>query len=118
MTPTRRTFFASLAALVVAPKVLKASAPTEAQVVEWLSGFPEPRSASAEVFLAGDTSDHARHVAMHHADLMANDRIDIYAVGDHPHLDAANLIAWMRHVREHELAMKRVSGTRWIEDGR
>lgn len=75
MTPTRRTFFASLAALVVAPKVLK-------------------------------------------PDLVDNDRIDIYALSDHPHLDAANRIAWLRHIREHKLAMKRVSGTQWIEDGR
>lgn len=105
MTPTRRTFFASLAALVVAPKVLKAvppSDPTEAQVVDWLSRVQD---------------DHERHVAMHCADLMDKDRIDIFALSDHPHLDAANRLAWRRHLREHELAMKRVSGTRWIEDG-
>jgi hypothetical protein len=88
----RRSFFASIAAIVVAPKVLK-TIPTGTENYVHRS------------FRYSD--DHDTHVAAHLADLRTNDWVDVYAIPDHPHLEAARRIAMLRHVRQHELAANR-----------
>lgn len=109
MTPTRRSFFASLAALAVAPKVLKPY-----RVADMVP------SATAQMLLADQRpyrpsafryDDHETHLRMHLEDLRT---------GFEPMTswDKANEYAWRRHIREHELFMERVSSKRDIEGGR
>ena len=98
MTPTRRSFFASLTALAVAPKVLRTPAP----------------SASAQMFLADQRpyrpsafryDYHETHLRMH---------LEYLRTGFEPMTawDKANEYAWRRHIRQHQLKVDRISN-RW-----
>lgn len=112
MTPTRRSFFASLAALAVAPKVLRTPAPSASAMVyladhsnlpngyaRW-SGYGLVNSYIPDRIRYSDL--HESHVRMHLEDLRT---------GYEPMTpwDKARLARWRRHIRQHELAMERAS---------
>ena len=105
MTPTRRSFFAALAALVVAPKLkpyrVADMVPSASAEWAWDDFAYTPRKFRYD--------DHETHLRTHLEDLQAT------PPRGSTHLERANRIAWRRHLREHELS---VQGLMSMRDGR